>query len=565
MTSTVAARPVARARVGGGVWLAVGLWLAAAAISAFTMRRYLDALDEGILLQAVSRIAAGQWPYADFGWAYGPGHPLLMAGVWETFGPTVVAWRVVRVLADATIAVLVWWLVAREAGPRWALFAWLAAATTTAQPTTANPAPLALALGLAAVAAAVRAGPPPAAAGGRWSPGGPAAGGRWSPGGPAAAGGRWSPGGPAAIARPSSPRAPTAGYAIAAGVLAALAIFWRPDIGGIAAVAAIATLVAARAARPALLAAGSAVLGALVLFAPFAVAAGVPRLWDSLVAQSARDGDWWRLPFPLVYNGPLRAWPPDALAEDLKDVLGYYLPLLGVVALAACGLAVLARRGRVPPVVAGLGVLAAGGVAYLLSRPDELHIQPLLIVLCALLPILAAGRGALTRVLAACLALIALAGVANRFSALVLPPDLEPVRLAGVPGIRVPPAEAAALPPLVARVQQLVPPGEPIYVAPRRSDLVTRSNPLIHFLTRRANVLHRDVLLQARPEEQERIVAALRRAHPRAVVRWLDPASSQPEPNSRGRPSGSRALDEYLASAYRPDARFGAYQVLVPR
>jgi hypothetical protein len=48
-------------------------------------------------------------------------------------------------------------------------------------------------------------------------------------------------------------------------------------------------------------------------------------------------------------------------------------------------------------------------------------------------------------------------------------------------------------------------------------------------------------------------------------VRWTDPISSRPEPNERGRPSGSRALDEHLASAYRRRARFGYYDVLVPR
>jgi hypothetical protein len=190
----------------------------------------------------------------------------------------------------------------------------------------------------------------------------------------------------------------------------------------------------------------------------------------------------------------------------------------------------------------------------------------LLICLCALVPIAVAPdpRTPLVKGAIAALALIALAGAANRVSALALPPDLEPVHLAGVPGIRVPPREAAALPRLAARVQQLVPPGQPIYVAPRRSDLVTLSDPLVHFLVRRPNVLDRDVSLQAKPEEQARIVSALRQARPRAVVRWTDPASSRPEPNRRGRPSGSTALDDYLAGAYRLDSRFGAYDVLVP-
>ena len=304
-----------------------------------------------------------------------------------------------------------------------------------------------------------------------------------------------------------------------------------------------------------------------MLYLPFAVAAGPGRLFDELVGIAAGDGDLWRLPFPLAYDGPLRAWPPSALAEDLKDVLGFYLPLAALVLGAVVIVALLRLRRRPSPELGGVLVLCLGCAVYLLSRPDDLHAQPLVVCLCAAIPLAAAraSQRALRGVLAAGLALIALAGAANRLSALLLPPDLEPVHLAGVPGIRVPPAEAAALPRMVARVQQLVPPGEPIYVAPRRSDLVTISDPLVHFLVRRPNVLSRDVSVQALPREQALTVAALRRARPKAIVRWTDPASSRPEPNRRGRPSGSRALDEYLAADYRLDARFGSYDVLVPR
>ena len=55
------------------------LFLAALVLSSVTLRRTLDPFDEGLLLQAAARIADGQWPYADFGWAYGPGQPLLNA------------------------------------------------------------------------------------------------------------------------------------------------------------------------------------------------------------------------------------------------------------------------------------------------------------------------------------------------------------------------------------------------------------------------------------------------------------------------------------------------------
>lgn len=512
----------------------IALWLAAALISGFTLRRYLDPFDEGLLLQAATRIGDGQWPYADFGWAYGPGQPLAMAGAFEVFGRSVIHWRILRVVADATIALLVWILVRREAGPRWALAGWLAAAVTIAQPTTANPVPIALAFALGAVTVAATGDTAPRRAG-------------------------------RAIAA-GAPR-----RAVAAGALAALAGFWRPDFGVVALLAVFATyavrgsdpsvaaqsrsVVPQRGLTPLGVAAATALLVGAVLYLPFAVAARPGGLWDSLVAQGVRDGDAWRLPFPLSYDGGLGS------AEELKDALGFYLPLIGVVSLAAV---VIALRRRPAPAAAGLGVLALGALAYLLSRADELHAQPLLVILCALLPI-AAARIARPQLLAIPLALILVAGAANRGSALLRPPDLEPVTLPGVPGIRVPPSEAEALPQLVAAVQRQVPPGEPVYVAPRRSDLVTLTDPLLHFLVDRPNVLRRDALLQARPEEQERIVAALERERPRAVIRWLDPISSRPEPNERGRPSGSTALDDYLATAYEPQARYGAYEILVPR
>ena len=530
--------------------VAVLLWAAAALISGFTMRRYLEPFDEGLLMQGASRMLDGQWPDADFCWPYGPGQPAAVAGLSWLFDPSVAWWRGLRVAADATAAVAVWALVRPAAGDRWALAAWLAAAVTVAQPTSANPFPVALALALCAVLAGARGKPVPA------------------------------------------------------GLLAAAAAFWRPDIGAVAALAVgVALIVRGREAardaavrggaehggaehggaagasprevvRPALVAELTAVLAAVALYAPFAAEAGVAKLWDELVGIAAGDGDLWRLPFPLGYEGPLRGWPPDALAEDLKDILGFYLPLAGV----ALGVLVLASfiRRRPGPELAGVTVLGLGCALYLLSRPDDLHAQPLVVCLCAAVPLAATAAprraagsprtdGALRMTLAVGLALIVLAGAANRLSALLLPPELAPVDLAGVPGIRVPPAEAEALPRMVAHVQRLVPPGEPIYVAPRRSDLVTITNPLIHFLVRRPNIVSRDVSVQALPEEQARTVAALRRRQPRAVVRWTDPASARPEPNRRGRPSGSRELDDYLADAYRLDARFGAYDVLVPR
>jgi hypothetical protein len=502
-------------------------------VSAFTLDRILDPFDEGVLLQAASRMADGQWPYADFAWPYGPGHVLPQAAWFAAVEPSVVPWRVLRALADATIAVLVAVLVA-PAGTRWAWLAGAAAAVTVAQPTSANPAVPAFALALGALLAATRGAPLPA------------------------------------------------------GALVALTGFWRPDFG---AFALLAVLVALHARAPLhrrdqLRALAAAAGLGLALYAPFLVAAGPGDVWDGLVGTSARDADAWRLPFPLAYDGPLRTGSLRDLAEDAKDVLGFYVPLVALVALALAavlGSWAALRRGsgeRRPAAgardggdaaraaLAGALALALGALAYLLGRADDLHQQPLVLTACVALPLAATQirAGAAVRAAAAgLLAVLLVAGAANRLSALLLAPDLERVHLPGVPGIRVAPGEAAALPALVRDVQRLVPEGEPIYVAPRRSDLVTLTNPLVHTLVRRPNVLDRDVSLQARPAEQARIVAALRRERPRVVVRWRAPASARREPNARGRPSGSRLLDRHLARAYRRVARHGDYVVLARR
>jgi hypothetical protein len=530
----VSARAVAPASGSAPAWgwarLAPALlFLATLLISAVTLRRTLDPFDEGLLLQAASRIAGGQWPYADFGWAYGPGQPLLNALAFELTEPTVLAWRIGRALADAGIAVLVWWLVREQgAGDRWALAGGAAAALTMAQPTTANPFPVALLCALAALACAAR------------------------------------------------------GRAVPAGLLVAAAAFWRPDFGAAAAVAAVAALALRGAGRRGVLRALAVAAGATaLLLAPFAVAAGPGELLDALVLDSTRDGAAWRLPFPFLYDGPLRA---GHLLEDGKDLLGHQLPLIGVIglALAAVTLGGLSPQrhhdrggtdvtlGGLSPqrhsVPVGLLVIGLGGLAYLLGRADDLHQQPLLVAVCALAAgLIPRARRPLAIGLAAVLGLIALAGAANLASSVLRPPAGARLHLPGVPGILVAPEEARALPALVRDVQRRVPPGEPIYVAPRRSDVVTLTDPLIHFLVRRPNVLRDDAQVLNDPAVQRAVVAALEEQPPRVVVRWADPRSARPEPNDRGRPSGATALDDLLARRYRLAARHGAYDVLVRR
>ena len=511
-------RAAARGRAGGGALVKARgalLWAAAALISGFTMRRYLEPFDEGLLMQAASRILDGQWPYADFGWPYGPGQPSRSRGcrgcssrpsrgggrsAWPPTRPP--RWRCGRSCGRS-----------RGTAGRWRR-GWR-------RPS--------------------RSRSPRARTRSRWRSRS-----RCAPCSPPPATGRCSP-----------------GRSRAGGVLAARR-------GGRRRAAVVAALLARRAEGGAR-----------------GVGRRRPRRWRRSRCSTRRSrrrrarggsptSSWGSRP-ATARSGGCRSRSPTTgrcaagrrgrCSRTSRTCSASTCRCwLVIVALGAALAAAVRRPAR--PELAGVLVLAAGSALYLLSRADDLHAQPLALCACAAAPLALHGGGPPRARRAAGGRLRgARCSRARRtaLSALLLPPELEPVHLAGVPGIRVPPAEAEALPALADRVQALVPPGEPIYVAPRRSDLVTLTDPLVHFLVRRPNVLSRDVSLQARPAEQARIVAALERERPAAGVRWTDPASARPEPNDRGRPSGSRALDEYLARAYRLDRRFGSYDVLVPR
>jgi hypothetical protein len=518
------------------------LFAAGVAISAFTIRRHIDPFDEGLTLQAARRVAHGELPYRDFLWSYGFAQPLVLGGLFKAFGVSLLSWRILRVLVDAAVALVVYAFVRREAPAPVAVAAWLAAACAAAEPTGAGAAPFALLWALAAILVA-------------------------------------------------SGGAPTPRRALGAGALIALAAAWRPDFavyGGAGVLAALA--VGARGGRERIWALGAgflaAVLLALVAYAPFAAVASPGRVADRLVGVAFRDHDYWTLPFPLGYHGALRGWPPGALAGDLRDALRFYVPLLSLVGVGLAALAVALRWRAIGAAAAGLLAFAAGGVIYLRSRADVVHVQMLVIVLAALLPVAAArlwgtpkgaagdgrrqrdggvGRTALIAALAAVFALLGVNALANRVSALVSPPALEEVHAPGADGVEAPPAEARALARVIATVRARVAPGEPIYVAPRRSDLIKVNDPLIYVLADRDNASGEDFGLLAGDAAQRRIVARLERTRPRVVVRWTDPESSAREPNRRGVPSGSRRLDEYLAGHYRLLERLYHYDVLVRR
>ena len=481
------------------------------------------------MLSTVDRVLRGQTPYQDFIWPYGPGQPYVLAATAELLDRSLLWWRIVRVACDAGVALLVFSMLRGRVPLPLALAGWLCAACAMAQPVSANPFPVALLAGLGAFAV-ITARPPGRRA---WLWGGLLCG--------LAAAWRLD-------------------FGLYAAGASGLAILLRPEAGG------------AERASEALRFAATAVLAGLVLYAPFLIAAGPGEMYDQLVATAGRERDYWTLPFPLEYDGAFSLWPPGTAAERAKDVLGFYVPLLVLVGVALAGVsAAVAGRTR-GAWLAGAVALGAGGAVYMFSRADEFHSAPGVVALALALPVCVyAGRKAGrtgTVLAAACLAVLVLitaSGVLNRASALLQPQRYDRLDLPVADGVAARPTDARALPRVVAEVDRRVPPGRPIYTTGRRSDIGGLSNPLLYVLADRPNVLGRDVGLFARPGEQAKIVAALRRRRPAAVVRWTDPLSARREPNLRGRSSGSRAVDEYLWTAYRPVLRAGNYQVLVPR
>jgi hypothetical protein len=486
------------------------LFVAGAAISGFTALHGIDPFDEGIVLQAARRVSEGQTPYADFTWAYGPALPYLLGGLFKGFGVSLFPWRMLRVFADCAVALVVYVLLGRFAPQKVALLGWLAAACAMAQPRSANPFPFALLFALLAIASA----------------------------------------GHRRLLVPAA--------------LTAVGAAFRLDFALYGAAGVVALMLWEDKRRVKDAARYVAITAALTLavYLPFLIDIGPRDLYDALIGTSLADREYWTLSFPISYDGGFRLWGPGAFAHDLKDVIDYYQPLLLVIGFGLAAVAATIYRKWL-----GLAVFALGALSYLLSRTDEFHTQPLFVALAVLLPaVVVWNRHRALTIAAACVfALMLASALGNRVSAIFDPPPLSRVHVEAADGAEAPPEEARALERVVGLIHARVPPADPIYVAPRRSDLVAYTNAIVYVLADRDNAAERDFGLLTSSEEQREIVEQLRSKRPRVVVRWTDPLSSEVEPNLRGEPSGSRELDEYLAADYRLLERLYHYDVLVPR
>ena len=470
-----------------------------ALLSGLTILDGINHHDEGLVLQAAARVADGELPYRDFYANYGPGQYYLVGALNELLGPSLLAWRVVRVALDALVGVLAYALARRDTPEPFALGAWVAVVAVMAHPTLPHPNATALALGLGALLLAWR-----------------------------------------------SP--------IAAGVLCGVAFAFRFDVGAAAAVGA--ALAAGRRA-PALRSAAAAALTAAVLMAPFAIAAP-EELWDQTVGFALDEQSLQRLPLPGEYDGAFE--PNKILAFYLPYVLmgGLALWLAVAVAtraparlwaafpLAVAGLAYLLARVdefHLVPLAVVLPVLLAGGAAreWLAGR------RPAALVLSlplALVAIDGLDRNRIDLVSGPPLDrthLDAADGVkAAREDARALE-ELVPYVRERVP---------AGRPIFVANPRHdLVRVGNPlVYV------LADRPNPTRYDVMQSGVVTTEDV--------QREIVRDLRRSRTGLVVRWLSPVAAEAEPNGAGRSSGVRILDRELARRYAEVERFGDYAVL---
>jgi hypothetical protein len=507
------------------------LFAGAALLSGITLLDGIQPNDEGLMLAAASRIADGQVPYSDFWWFYPPGQPYLLAGLWELFGPSLLVWRILRVLCDAAVAVLAYMLAVRGgASPRLALASWLAAALAMAYPTGPHPFPLTLVLVLAALLLFER--------------------------------------------KP-----------LVAGVLAGVAAAWRIEFAaylvlGVVAAYAVRGQGFVRQAGGFL---GAAAAAALLLYTPVVAAAGLGDSSDLLVRYPIEDfGEYQSLPFPFDYDGPLNTSSIGGfLSDSAENLLEFYLPLALVVGLAGSLLALGLRFRRERWALVASSVFAIGMAHYLVTRPDVFHTAPLAVMVAVLaawaitdwreqrppadekrspLRVAALGGAVLS---AGALAYAIVEGLDRRW--LELRTDYAELRLPAADGVRVRTSERLNLERAVRQVRERVPEGRPIYVATRRSDLVSSGNPLFYVLAGRPNPTRYDIqapgVVTSAPVQRE-IVRDLERTNTPLVVRWLDPITAVREPNRGGEPTGVTTLDDYLRRAYRSEARYGDYVIL---
>ena len=485
--------------------------------------------DTGIPLVAADRILAGELPYVDFQTLYTPGYYYLVAAAWSVFGRSFDVYHAVSTgvgLVNILLAFLVAWRLARTP----------------------------LRAGVAVLAGLAAAYPYPALA-------------------------------PALLALIVAADGPklSGRRVLIAGALAGLAGWFRHDIGAAATVALMAAVwtrarladdsdtglvpraFTLRVLRLPILA-GCAATGVLLLLLSPALVLAPGRLLEGLVLN------------PLA-TVPFRQGSR-SLVEGLLEfgATGPVFVACALLTLFALVVAVVPRRAarwldpQVPVgLLVGVGVLGLYALRYFVLRPETHHILPATLMLGILgavrwrgsLRWLSLGRWVWIAVLV-CLFVPVYRAAGSRASQALGRRSTRVTAvgefLPGADHLYLPNQELSSYRALLKHLDRTVPPGQPLFSACERHDVIHDQDLLLYFLAQRPAVVfdhHFDPGVTTRAEVQRGIVADLVAHDVRTIVRFRSrlPASAQ------GAMPGSRILDTWIEEHFSWGATFGRYQV----
>ena len=518
------------------------IWLIGVGISVLTLKDWIQLNDEGLMLQAAARISHGEVPYRDFWWFYPPGQPYLLALVWKLHGPSLVDWRIIRALSNATVGLLVWRLALRRSGQVPSLFAWAVAIFAVSSATGPHPYPIAMALALGSLLCLEK--------------------------------------------RPW-----------VAGILLGVVAAWRIEFAAYLGLgSALGLIIRGSSLRVFMGWLGGAVGAATLLYLPVVAAAGGSKSWDLLVRYPVLEfSKYQTLPFPLVWDGGGNSQGVDLVAQFVS----YHMPLSLIIGLGSSLLALILSRRDGRWIEVATGVFAIGMANYLVVRADAFHTGPLAIM-DAVLGAWAVGAvvdvrrqrawsvspqfGWRARV-ALLSSTVAVAALGWSLVDTVWKREREVrearhARVIEIPvadgvkelpetrcSLRGEPVQLCSLADLEAAASWVRQNSSgPIYVATKRSDWITAGAPLFYVLSGRGNVTAYDIAapgVLTSAKVQTEIISNLAETGA-TVVRYEAGITAAPEPNQAGKSTGIKLLDQWLAANYKEVARFGVWVVLQP-
>ncbi|HTV07741.1 MAG TPA: glycosyltransferase family 39 protein [Candidatus Aquilonibacter sp.] len=540
------------------LWTYVLLFAVSLVVFFLCNSRMLNIYDEGILLTGTMRVMHGQVIHRDFYYIYGPAPLYLLAGVFKLFGSSVLAERLVTLIANAGLITSLYALERRLCG------------RMTAAVATCICAIWMIGVGIEQVLQV-----PLFALTMLWS--------------------TW-------LVLPVFQGDLRRRRAVAAGLLAGFGTLCRYDYGaGLIACHIVLLLLAVwwrtSGARRSVAATastlGSYLLGAAILLVPAAIAyLAVAPLHDLLYDIVIYTAKYYRiareLPFPTIHAG------------SMDEFIAYVLPpALGLCAYLAAFFMLGRRRSEEKQAIPDwVGfTLAFTLIATLMYLKAVVRIGAgslyLSTVPCVLVTLVLWSRRkrfspGYRAGLAVMLLLLLVEGVFAVLNQKVLQQRQRASTLAWI----VSPRKEAPLPPLTGWCKDPNPitrgfcyiveddriraiefletqthPGDTIYVGPPRHDRIFANDNVTYFATQRLPATrwsHFDPFLQNRADIQREMIADLERNRPPYIALDSTFVGSH-EPNGSSVSTGVHLLDDYIAANYQPVKKFGVITILERR